>query len=55
MDYIGNLYKDSDAKILDQIESDMSIIMKPVKAKCSSCGGEIEVYVNPSMSFQQEV
>ena len=55
VDYIGNLYKDSDAKILDQIESDMSIIMKPVKAKCSSCGGEIEVYVNPSMSFQQEV
>lgn len=53
-DYIGSLYKDSDAKILDQIESDMSIILKPIKSTCPECGSEIEVYVNPSMSFQQE-
>lgn len=52
-DYIGNLYKDSDAKILDKIEEDMSIILKPIKTICPSCGNEIEVYVNPSMTFQQ--
>ena len=52
-DYIGSLYKDADAKILDQIETDMSIILKPIKAPCPDCGGEIEVYVNPSMTFQQ--
>ena len=54
-DYISNLYKDSDAQLLDQIETDMSIIMKPIKTTCPSCGSEIEVYVNPSMTFQQEV
>ena len=52
-DYIGSLYKDADAKILDQIETDMSIILKPIKTPCPDCGGEIEVYVNPSMTFQQ--
>lgn len=52
-DYIGSLYKDSDAKVLDQIETDMSIIIKPIKINCAECGGELEVYVNPSMTFQQ--
>lgn len=52
-DYIGNLYKASDADILSQIETDMSIILKPIEVKCPECGNPIEVYVNPQMSFQQ--
>ena len=54
-DYIGNLYKDSDANILEQIETDMSIILKPIIETCVDCGKQLEVYVNPSMTFQQEV
>lgn len=52
-DYIGSLYKDSDAQVLNQIENDMSIILKPVETNCAECGGKIEVYVNPQMTFQQ--
>ena len=55
VDYIRSLYKDSDSNILDQIENDMSIIMKPITGKCPECNNKLEVYVNPSLRFQQEV
>ena len=54
VDYIRSLYKDSDSNILDQIENDMSTIMKPITGKCYECNNKLEVYVNPSLRFQQE-
>lgn len=51
--YISNLYSDEDQKVLDDIESDSAMMLKPIIAECPDCSKEVEVYVRPSMRFQQ--
>ena len=53
MDYYANLYKHKDVKILRKIESETTSKVKPIKAICPSCGENMEVEVNPSVTFWQ--
>lgn len=51
--YLANLYKASDRKILDEIESKCVSVAKPFKMICPKCGEEVEVAVSPTTQFQQ--
>ena len=52
-DYISNLYKAEDENLLAQIENDTVVDITPILRTCSSCGGNMEVYVQASLTFQQ--
>lgn len=54
-DYIGDLYKVVDEDLLTQIEKETTSILVPIKKPCEHCGEMMEVYVQPSLRFQQEV
>lgn len=54
-DYVGSLYKEKDEKVLRQIEDDTTVGIISIKRSCPNCGETMEVYVNASMTFQQEV
>lgn len=54
-DYISNLYRAEDEKLLEEIEKDTVVNLVPIKRECSECGETMEVYVQASLSFQQEV
>ena len=54
-DYVGYLYKDMDEKILQQIEDETTVDIVPIKRQCPHCGEIMEVYVQASMTFQQEI
>lgn len=54
-DYVSSLYKVSDERVLNQIEQDTVVNIVPIKRECENCGELMEVYVQASMSFQQEV
>lgn len=53
-DFIGDLYKNSDKKVLDAIQEDVSCEIKPFITQCPNCGKEVEVYVHPSLTFRQD-
>lgn len=53
-DYIGDLYKASDKKILEAIQQDVSCDIKPIITTCPDCEKEVEVYVHPSLTFRQD-
>lgn len=53
-EYIGGLYKNSDSKVLEQIIGDTQCEIKPLKAVCPNCEKEVEVYVQPSLTFRQD-
>ena len=52
-DYISNLYKAEDENLLAQIENDTVVDITPILRTCSNCGGNMEVYVQASLTFQQ--
>ena len=52
-DYISNLYKAEDENLLAQIENDTVVDITPILRACSNCGGNMEVYVQASLTFQQ--
>ena len=52
-DYISNLYKAEDENLLVQIENDTVVDITPILRTCSNCGGNMEVYVQASLTFQQ--
>ena len=52
-DFVCNLYKVEDEKVLNKIEDETAISLKPIIRTCPSCGETVEVYVQASMSFQQ--
>ena len=52
-DYISNLYKAEDENSLAQIENDTVVDITPILRTCSNCGGNMEVYVQASLTFQQ--
>lgn len=52
-DYIGNLVKNSDRKILDEIELNTSSNVEPFEVVCPSCKRITEVKIEPSTRFQQ--
>ena len=52
-DYVGNLYKAEDENLLAQIENDTVVDITPILRTCSNCGGNMEVYVQASLTFQQ--
>lgn len=52
-DYISNLYKAEDENLLAQIENDTVVDITPILRICSNCGGNMEVYVQASLTFQQ--
>lgn len=52
-DFIGGLYKNSDSKILEDIINDTSCNIKPILAVCPDCDKEVEVYVQPSLTFRE--
>ena len=54
-DYVSNLYKVEDERILDNIEHDTTVSIVPIKRVCNECGELMEVYVQASLTFQQEV
>ena len=54
-DYICNLYKWVDTNLLEQIEETTAVSILPIQRNCPNCGENMEVYVNASMNFQQEV
>lgn len=54
-DYIGNLYKSADEDLLAQIEKETTSVIVPIKKQCQHCGELMEVFVQPSLRFQQEV
>lgn len=51
--YIANLYKDEDAKVLEEIEENTTVDLIPFTTKCPDCGKKVEVYVQPTCTFQQ--
>lgn len=55
LDYVSNLYKVEDERVLNQIEEDTVVDLKPIVRPCDNCGENMEVYVQASMTFQQEV
>lgn len=52
-DYVGDLYKVADEDLLAQIEKDTTSVLIPIKRQCEHCGEMMEVYVQPSLRFQQ--
>lgn len=52
--YIGDLYKNADKKVLEDIQADVSCDISPIKAICPNCDKEVEVYVHPSLTFRQD-
>ena len=54
-DYISDLYKAEDEKVLEQIERETVVNITPIQRTCTHCGDSMEVYVNASLTFQQEV
>ena len=54
-DYISDLYKAEDEKVLEQIERETVVNIIPIQRTCTHCGDSMEVYVNASLTFQQEV
>ena len=54
-DYICNVYDWHDQKLLDKIEEDTVVNIVPIKRTCENCGEIMEVYVQASMTFQQEI
>ena len=54
-DYVSNLYKVDDERLLNQIEADTTVDIVPIIRECPNCGEMMEVYVQASLSFQQEV
>lgn len=52
-DYISELYKDKDQQVLDDIQEDVATDVKPIYTRCPDCGKEVEVYVQPSLTFRQ--
>ena len=54
-DYVGNLYKAEDERLLDTIEKETTVSLVPIRDVCSNCGEIMEVYVQASLNFQQEV
>lgn len=51
-DYVCALHRISDQRMLDDIENDTTAYIKPIKSECTSCGKIMDVYVQPSMSFE---
>lgn len=51
--YIGNLWSAKDKKVLQAIEDETTIQVKPFKVICDTCGRETEVTVSPTSNFQQ--
>lgn len=51
--YIENLYKAKDKKLLRQIMDETIIKIEPFRLFCESCGRETEVVVAPTSNFQQ--
>lgn len=51
--YISNLYKATDRKILDELESKCVSTAVPFKMVCPKCGEITEVAVTPTTQFQQ--
>ena len=51
--YLSNLYKASDRKILDELESKCVSTAVPFKMICPKCGEVTEVAVTPTTQFQQ--
>ena len=51
--YLGNINKYKDIKILKQIEEDTTCQIVPFETTCPKCGGKVEVRLFPSAQFQQ--
>lgn len=51
LDYVKDLYKYEDEQILNNIEDDTVIDIKPILRKCVHCGETMELYLQPSMTF----
>ena len=54
-DYVNSIYKAQDEELLNKIEEDTQVNIIPIKRECPNCGEMMEVYVQASLSFQQEV
>lgn len=52
-DYIADIYKNKDKKILDEIEENTVSVVEPFQVLCPKCGETTEVEVTPSMRFHQ--
>ncbi len=51
--YFKNLFKYKDVKVLQQLDVDMAVIVKPIKVTCSECKEEVEVILEPTTPFHQ--
>lgn len=52
--YMKDLYKYKDLQLLEKLDEDTSIIVKPFSVECEHCFESTEVVLEPSMRFHQE-
>lgn len=52
-DYISNLYKNEDRKILDEIEISTVSVIEPFEVECPTCNRITEVAITPTTRFHQ--
>ena len=52
--YFRDLYKYKDLKLLEKIDEDTSVVVKPFKVACDKCSEFTEVALEPQLSFHQE-
>lgn len=52
--YFKDLYKYKDLKLLEKIDEDTAVVVKPFKVACDKCSEFTEVALEPQLSFHQE-